>query len=120
MEPLSGEGLVVIGFGEGVCCFERGQLEVNDGEGRLEERGASQGLGGEGPSLNPACCWLLPPEFVTPTSIFTVSLAFLGPCHTSHPWLPVLPSGPAPPVTGFLERLRLWVVSSPGVRGEED
>lgn len=43
MEPLSGEGLVVIGFGEDVCFFERGQLEVNDREERLEERGASWG-----------------------------------------------------------------------------
>lgn len=45
MEPHSGEGLVVGGSGEGVHYFERVQLEVDDGKGRLEERGASQGLG---------------------------------------------------------------------------
>lgn len=41
MEPHSGEGLVVGGSGEGVYYFERGQVEVNDGEERLKQRGAS-------------------------------------------------------------------------------
>ena len=45
MEPCPGEELVVGGSGEGLYYFERGQLEVGDGEGRLEEGGASQGLG---------------------------------------------------------------------------
>lgn len=78
-------GLVVMGCGESVCFFERGQLEVNDGGRKAGGKRGLSGLGVEGPSLSPACCWLSSPGFVTPTSTVTLSLAFLGPVthHTS-------------------------------------
>lgn len=58
---------VVGGPGEGMHYFGRGQLKVDDGEGRLEERGASWRNGVEDPSLALACCWQLLPRFDTPS-----------------------------------------------------
>lgn len=84
--------------------FGRGQLEVDDGEGRLEERGAPQGWGAG--SFTQPGLWLAGPgRTVTPPSIVTLSLPFLGPRplvtvrHSSRLWPPVPPSHSAPPMT---------------------
>lgn len=103
MEPHSGEGLVVGGSGEGVYYFERGQVEVNDGEERLKQRGASQGL--EWRVLHSASLLLAVPSSLSlPPSKVTLSLAFLGPRLSAtithlYLWLSVLLSGLALPVT---------------------
>lgn len=67
--PRPWRNMVVGGPGEGMHYFGMGQLEVDDGEGRPEERGVSwrDGGGGEDPSLALACCWQLLLRFVTPS-----------------------------------------------------